>query len=46
MQMCDDIFTARKYGDLVLEECLYRELIEIYRDPEQLIQITAKEKQD
>jgi len=45
IRMCHDIFLARQYGDLMLEEELYYELIEIFRSPETLIEKT-KLKQD
>jgi len=45
LRMCHDIFIARQYGDLMLEEELYQELIQIFRSPETLIEKT-KLKQD
>ena len=45
--MCEDIFTAREDLDLHLERELYNELIEIYRSPETIIEMTkAKVKSD
>ncbi|KAL0231854.1 hypothetical protein GEMRC1_011258 [Eukaryota sp. GEM-RC1] len=40
--ICQDLFLARSHRDLVLEESIYKELIQIYRDPELLIQLTEK----
>eukprot|EP00026_Physarum_polycephalum_P000140 Phypoly_transcript_00140.p1 GENE.Phypoly_transcript_00140~~Phypoly_transcript_00140.p1 ORF type:complete len:2155 (+),score=404.49 Phypoly_transcript_00140:732-6467(+) len=40
LRMCHDIFLARQYGDLMLEEELYQELIQIFRSPETLIDKT------
>jgi len=40
--LCEDVFTARKYGNLRLEEELYKELITLYRDPQRLIEVTRK----
>ena len=45
IQMCKDLFIARQYGDLLVEEELYWELIQIFRSPESLIQKT-KQKQE
>lgn len=39
---CEDIYLARQDGDLVLEEELFRELIEIYRSPETIIGRTIR----
>ncbi|PRP85832.1 hypothetical protein PROFUN_06106, partial [Planoprotostelium fungivorum] len=43
MTMCEDIFIARQYNDLLLEEHLYNELIQLLRDPIRIIDITKKE---
>eukprot|EP01117_Protostelium_nocturnum_P014952 TRINITY_DN5749_c0_g1_i4.p1 TRINITY_DN5749_c0_g1~~TRINITY_DN5749_c0_g1_i4.p1 ORF type:complete len:2411 (-),score=860.18 TRINITY_DN5749_c0_g1_i4:389-7621(-) len=43
MTMCEDIFIARQYNDLMLEEHLYKELIQLLRDPHRIIDITKKE---
>jgi hypothetical protein len=40
LQMCEDIFLARQVGDVDLEYQLYRELVEVYRSPEQIIERT------
>ena len=40
LQLCDDITLARQDGDLALEEELAKELLEIYRSPELIIQKT------
>lgn len=40
--MCEDIFTARQDREFVLERELYQELIELYRSPEALIEITKR----
>jgi len=45
IQLCKDLFIARQYGDLMVEEELYWELIQIFRSPESLIDKT-KQKQD
>jgi len=42
LKMCEDIFIARYHKDLKLEEELYRELIELFRSPERLIEKTKK----
>jgi len=42
MKMCEDIFIARQCGDLLLEEYLYRELIDLFRAPARLVEITKK----
>jgi hypothetical protein len=39
---CEDIYMARQDGDLVLEEELFRELVEIYRSPETIIGRTVR----
>jgi len=39
---CEDIYMARQDGDLVLEEELFRELVEIYRSPETIIGRTIR----
>jgi hypothetical protein len=39
---CEDIYLARQDGDLVLEEELFRELVEIYRSPETIIGRTVR----
>jgi len=44
LAQCRDIMLARKDGDLELEEELFRELLEIYRSPEQLILKTLSNK--
>jgi piezo-type mechanosensitive ion channel component 1/2 len=40
IEMCKDVFIARQFGDLMLEEELYWELIQIFRSPETLIEKT------
>ena len=40
LHMCEDIFIARYYKDLMLEEQLYRELIELFRSPDRLVDKT------
>ncbi len=40
LDLCQAIFTAREEGDLWLEEELYRELIEVWRDPQSIIEKT------
>lgn len=40
LELCEDIFLARKAGQLWLEELMYHELISIYRSPERLVAIT------
>lgn len=40
IQMCMDIFTARLDGELKLEETLYEELLEVYRNPTLMIRLT------
>ena len=37
-ELVDTIYSARMYKNLALEEELYRELIDIYRRPEQIFQ--------
>lgn len=37
LQYCQDIYMAREDHDNVLEESLFRELIELYRSPERII---------
>ncbi len=53
LSLCEDLFIARQFGNLLLEEELYWELIELYRDPQLILQVTgrrpvfsAKAKQD
>lgn len=46
MTMCEDIFIARQYNDLLLEENLYRELVSYFRTPERLVEITRKKKEN
>jgi hypothetical protein len=49
-RLCEDIYTARQFLDLNLEEELYWELIELYRSPERIIEVTrpfpTKEKSE
>eukprot|EP00002_Diphylleia_rotans_P029364 TRINITY_DN5977_c0_g1_i3.p1 TRINITY_DN5977_c0_g1~~TRINITY_DN5977_c0_g1_i3.p1 ORF type:complete len:2290 (+),score=357.80 TRINITY_DN5977_c0_g1_i3:108-6977(+) len=45
IQLCDDLYTARSEGELILEEQLYEQLVSIYRSPELLIELT-KEKDE
>ena len=40
LQMVRDIFNARADRDLVMEEALWRELLELYRSPQRLQEIT------
>ncbi len=40
LRMCEDIFIARYYKDLLLDEQLYRELIELFRSPDRLVDKT------
>lgn len=40
--LCDDIYRAREFNDLDLEEMLYGELIMLYRSPELLIEWTQE----
>jgi hypothetical protein len=40
LRMSEDIFIARYYKDLLLEEELYRELIELFRSPDRLVDKT------
>jgi len=42
LQLCMDIYTARQDRELVLEEELYHELIQLYRSPETLMDVTKK----
>jgi len=44
-QLCLDILAARHDSELALEESLFKELIEIYRSPETLLEVTAKDKE-
>ena len=46
MSLCDGIFIARRTGDLLKEEDLYRKLIRIYRSPSTLIALTRRKKKD
>jgi hypothetical protein len=41
--LCNDIFTARYHGDLVMEEELFAMLVDIYRSPETLLQLTGEQ---
>jgi hypothetical protein len=40
-ELCDTIYVARMYKNLILEEELYRELIDIYRRPQSLYDRTG-----
>jgi piezo-type mechanosensitive ion channel component 1/2 len=47
LQLVSDIFSARDDCDILLEEKLFRELIEIYRSPEAIIKMTeVREKEE
>ena len=46
LKLCDDIALAREDGDLALEEELASELLEIYRSPEFLIEVTKDDDDD
>ena len=39
--VCEDLYLARKAGQLGLEELMYHELIDLYRSPERLKEETA-----
>ncbi|KAL0225937.1 hypothetical protein P9112_013261 [Eukaryota sp. TZLM1-RC] len=41
LEICEDLFLARSISDLVLEESIYKEIIQIYRDPDTLIELTT-----
>eukprot|EP00808_Paulinella_micropora_P024729 g23047.t1 len=41
---CQAIYVARRAGELVKEETLYRRLIKIYRTPALLVTLTQREK--
>jgi len=38
--MAQDVYIAREFGGHVMEEELFREIIELYRDPAALIEIS------
>ncbi|EFJ40273.1 hypothetical protein VOLCADRAFT_69738, partial [Volvox carteri f. nagariensis] len=40
--LCQDIYVARAEGELVLEEQLFRALINVYRSPELLFELSRK----
>eukprot|EP00899_Mesostigma_viride_P028416 jgi/Mesvir1/875/Mv26589-RA.1 len=40
--LCDDIYAARAEGDIALEEALFWTLINIYRQPQALLEYTKK----
>ena len=44
MVMIQDVFIARQYNDLLLEEYLYNELILLFRDPKKLLELTKKKE--
>ncbi|KAL0225922.1 hypothetical protein P9112_013246 [Eukaryota sp. TZLM1-RC] len=41
LEICEDLFLARSISDLFLEESIYKEIIQIYRDPDTLIELTT-----
>jgi len=41
--LCNDIYTARYHGDLAMEEELFAMLIDIYRSPETLLQLSGEQ---
>jgi len=41
---CQDIYLARESRQFLLEEELYRELVEIYRSPERILMFTETNK--
>ncbi|KAG2488469.1 hypothetical protein HYH03_012974 [Edaphochlamys debaryana] len=43
--LCQDVAVARAEGELVLEEQLFRALINVYRSPELLFELSKKHKQ-
>jgi len=40
LRLCEEVLLARQDGVLELEEELFRELIELYRDPQRMKQLT------
>jgi hypothetical protein len=40
-EMLSDVYLARSHGDLVLEEELFREIIDIYRQPNEIFKRTG-----
>jgi len=42
ISLCEDLFIARQFGNLLLEEELYWELIELYRDPSLILEVTGR----
>lgn len=42
ISLCEDLFIARQFGNLLLEEELYWELIELYRDPQLVLEVTGR----
>ncbi|PNH02556.1 Protein PIEZO, partial [Tetrabaena socialis] len=43
--LCQDIYVARAEGELILEEQLYRALINVYRSPDLLFELSKRHKQ-
>jgi len=46
LEMCHDIYVAREFKGFIMEEELYSELIELYRDPQALIEISKPKQKD
>ena len=42
ISLCEDLFIARQFDNLLLEEELYWELIELYRDPILILEVTGR----
>jgi hypothetical protein len=42
ISLCEDLFIARQFDNLLLEEELYWELIELYRDPSLILEVTGR----
>ncbi len=43
-RMCEDIFLARQYGDLLLEEQLFQQLISLFRTRDRLFSKTTQKQ--
>jgi hypothetical protein len=41
--LCNDIYNARYHGDLLMEEDLFAMLVDIYRSPETLLQLSGEQ---
>ena len=41
--LCNDIYNARYHGDLLMEEELFAMLVDIYRSPETLLQLSGEQ---